>query len=238
VTSVAQGRADRGATLVETALLVALVAVAALGAVTTLGARSSTAMEKPSCALGARHAEACNRVRNGNFDRFDQQGRTLTTFGTGAVTGLPGWSVASGTIDIHGSHNAAADGGNSVDLNGSGRGSLMTSVDASGGEEMVLTFDVAENTTCGPDVKQMTISYNGQFVSTQQVNTIRPMSDPGWQRRSVTLPASASGEGQLIFASGNDSNCGVMIDNVNVQPRPPRSDLMVTARWHVTTRSQ
>lgn len=52
------------------------------------------------------------------------------------------------------------------------------------------------------------------------VDTDQPMSNPGWRRVTIVLPASGASSELLVFSGTTpNSNAGVMIDNVNVQPR-------------------
>ena len=213
-------RLDAGVAVVETALLVALLAVVCTAAVAGLGRAANRPLERLACASGARHAQVCNLVRNGDFEGFDFGGDRWRVFSAGAFA-WPGWEVITGTVDLHSSvHNQASDGGTSVDLNGSGPGSLGVRVDTSHGEDLVLTFDVAENTTGGPDVKTATVGWGGRVLESFSIDTDQPMSNPGWTRMTVILPASASASDLLVFSGTTpNSTAGVMIDNVSVQPR-------------------
>ncbi|MEM9201907.1 MAG: hypothetical protein AAGC53_09610 [Actinomycetota bacterium] len=122
------------------------------------------------------------------------------------------WDVVSGSVDAHLDHNGAFDmsvDGQFLDLNGHGAGHIRRTVDVIPNAHYNLSIDIGENTAGGPAVKQMEIIWNGQVVSTLDVDV--PNGEV--ETFTVRLPPSAAAEGVLEFRSLLPSAHGPVLDN-------------------------
>lgn len=131
-----------------------------------------------------------------------------------AGTSIGEWEVLSGSIDASTTHSGAFNQddqieGNFIDMNGHGAGHIRRSVEVIPDTTYNLSIDLGENGYGGPPVKTMEIIWNGQVVSTLEVDL------PQHETRTFTvqLPPSATGDGVLEFRSTNSSAHGVLIDN-------------------------
>ncbi len=124
------------------------------------------------------------------------------------------WEVLSGSIDAETTHSNAFNqdeqiAGGFMDMNGHGAGHIRRAVDAIPDTTYNLSVDLGENGYGGPAVKTMEVIWNGQVVSTLEVDL------PHHETRTFTvqLPPSANGDAVLEFRSLNNSAHGVLIDN-------------------------
>ncbi len=156
------------------------------------------------------------------FDHGEDSGY-WNTRGVGQTIG--DWTVTSGTVDARTTHDSRfnqdeiADG-NFMDLNGGGAGSVERQVEVIPGADYNLSVDLGENSYGGPAVKTMAIEWNGERISTLEVdlpaNTLRTFT--------VKLPPSADPTATLTFRSLNTSAHGVLIDNPTLTLIPVRAD--------------
>ena len=131
------------------------------------------------------------------------------------------WVVDSGSVDIEGGSDvAAAEGSQSLDLNGTGPGGVHQDVATSAGTTYALQFSYAANPTCGSQAAHLGVLWNGSPVAQIDVSSDgHTKASPGWQQSqqySVTATGSSS---RLSFASGGPSDpCGPMVDAIAATP--------------------
>ena len=134
-----------------------------------------------------------------------------------AGQGFGGWVVESGTVEIVSAWQDA-DGDQSVDLSGLGRGAIYQDVPTTPGRLYLLRFALAGNPQGAPAVKALEVTFGaaslGQFTFDTTGHTT---ADMGWEYHSFVVTASAAIT-RLRFISLTDSVHGAMVDDVSLTP--------------------
>ena len=179
----------------------------------------------------AERAEAqTSIVTNGDFESPVVSG----AFENLTWPGFDSWGVEPtspdgdwASIDIVRDLWPAPSGAQSVDLNGSyGSGAALTQTLATEvGGTYTLSFsfagnpDPSEACATSPVVKSMEVFWGGAGVGVFAFDTTgRSLADPGWQRISMPVSATASAT-TLAFHSLVYGACGPALDAVAVTPR-------------------
>ncbi len=234
-------RRERGASTIEAAFLVALIAMVAIGGLRAVGASIGGEDIETANEAMADETVVVNSDTEKTSSASNGAGGNSGTFGSAATgvsnTGLaeafegnegagywnthwPGsfigeWEVLSGSVDASVTQSGSFNQddqieGNFMDMNGSGSGGhIRRTVDVIPNTTYSLSVDLGENGYGGPAAKSMEIIWNGQVVSTVEVDL------PHHETRTFTvqLPASASADGVLEFRSLHGGSYGVLIDN-------------------------
>jgi choice-of-anchor C domain-containing protein len=129
------------------------------------------------------------------------------------------WHVASGSVDIADQgYWQPAEGKQSLDLSGDDAGTIFQDLPTVDGQKYSVTFSMAGNVVCGPAVKQLAVSWDGQQVATEAFDTTgRSRTDMGWVQHKLTVVA-AGPSSRLGFQSLTAGACGPAIDRVRVKP--------------------
>jgi len=144
----------------------------------------------------------------------------------GAGLSLPGWTMESGTVEIVGTYWQAAEGRQSLDLNGIFEeiGTLYQDVATVPGARYRVRFALAGNPEGGPAVKSLTLTWGDSELDTLTFDTTgRTLADMGWEYHEYVVTA-ASTRSRLRFQSTSSSFCGPALDDISVTPldsRPP-----------------
>jgi len=150
-----------------------------------------------------------------------------STWGTGQS--LAGWTVDSGTVNLVGSYFQAADGRQSVDLNGDpGPGALHQDVATAAGVAYHVRFALAGHPAvssfagCDHGVKQMSVEWNSTTIATLSFDTsAHSLGAMGWQYHDLDVVAQ-SASSRLRFVSRTPGYCGAAVDDVSlVRQSPP-----------------
>ncbi len=160
-------------------------------------------------------------IRNGSFETTASADRaSVTTLGAGSNF-IKFWTIGSGDVDLVSSRYwNASDGSNSVDLSGSGPGSISTGIfGLTVGRLYNVMFDLAGNPDGGPKTKQITAEVSSVGVvrppktfSTVQADSADAMN---WASRIFTFTAAAPTQ-LLTFRALGTSSYGAAIDNVRI----------------------
>lgn len=230
---------ERGAGLLEYSLLVALIAMVVMGAVhgigiflggldneeahQALGGDPVTVDENtasgPSAGNGAggqsgAFGEAAEDISQtglqGGFESDHSVGGYWNTHRAGSFVG--DWEVVSGSVDARVNDRGPFDlaiEGQFMDLNGTTGGHIRRDVSVIPETPYNLSIDLGENVFGGPAVKQMEVIWNGQVISTLNVDL------PNNELRTFTVqvPESATSDAKLEFRSLHGSAHGVLLDN-------------------------
>ncbi|MEM7339840.1 MAG: hypothetical protein AAF467_14395 [Actinomycetota bacterium] len=150
---------------------------------------------------------------DGGFTSDPEVGGYWNTHRPGEFIGE--WEVVAGSVDAKVTHSASFGLGDEddqfMDLNGSNAaGHIRRTVDVFPDTEYNLSVDLGENTYGGPAVKSMEIIWNGEVISTLEVDL--PSSNE-LKTFTVRLPPSSTGEAVLEFRSLHGGSYGVLIDN-------------------------
>ena len=135
-------------------------------------------------------------LSNGSFETPVATG-TFQNFAAGQAIGA--WTVASGNVDlVHSNLWTAADGDQSVDLNGSTPGSLCQSFDTQAGSDYVVSFSMSRNG--GAASATMDVTVDGTVFGSYVHNVPWTAADPAWQPHSLQFTASGAST-SLCFVS-------------------------------------
>ncbi|MGW9171215.1 choice-of-anchor C family protein [Streptomyces decoyicus] len=128
------------------------------------------------------------------------------------------WTVASGSVDLIGSGFwQAADGEQSVDLNGQGPGKVSQTFTTTAGKTYTVSYALAGNPGGNQGVKTGAVLIDGQnFQDFSFDTTGKTFARMGYVGRQVTFVATGAST-TLSFASTTASGAyGPVIDNVRV----------------------
>jgi choice-of-anchor C domain-containing protein len=172
-----------------------------------------------------------NLATNGSFE-LPPGILTYRVFNTG--TDLPGWIVEQGTVEIVGPYWQAAEGVQSLDLNGifEDIGTISHPLSTMPGQRYKVRFAYAGNPEGGPAIKTTKVFWNDTLLAEVSFDTTgRSLTDMGWVYYEYEVTA-ASTSSLLKFQSTTPSFCGPALDDVSVTildgPPPPPS---VVADW-------
>lgn len=154
---------------------------------------------------------------------------TEPTAGTTSATDIPGWTVTSGSVDwINNYWNGPSAGDNyTVDLNGSGPGTLEQGVTTTIGAPYRLSFELSANPNCQPNQAQLEVAWNGTAVGTYAVTPT--WDNSSMQYTSESLTVSGTGSDVLDFTAINAGACGPVIADVALLPNPANTPPTINA---------
>jgi choice-of-anchor C domain-containing protein len=136
---------------------------------------------------------------------------------------LPGWTIESGTVEIVGTYWQAAEGNQSLDLNGIFEeiGTIYQDIATVPGQRYKVRFAYAGNPECGPVVKTTKVFWCGEELATVSFDTTgHGFENMGWTYYEYEVTASGT-TSRLRFQSTTSSFCGSTLDNVSVTAIPP-----------------
>ncbi len=176
------------------------------------------------------HPAAGSVVSNGGFE-IPAGIQPYQVFNTN--TPPPGWVVESGTVEIVGGFWQAAEGVQSLDLNGTLNdvGTIYQDVLTTPGERYRIRFAVAGNPDCGPTVKTTRVFWDGVELTTTVFSTAgHSVTNMGWTYHEQVVTAAAS-TSRLKFQSLTPGSCGPALDDVSVTPLDvPSPSIRITNR--------
>jgi choice-of-anchor C domain-containing protein len=133
-------------------------------------------------------------------------------------TGIPGWSVTAGSIDIIGPPGwTASEGSRSIDLDGLSAATLAQTFDTILGSTYQVSFDLAANFYTGQTIKSLMVNAPGFSQTYTFDSTGRTALNMGWRTESFQFVAAGTSS-TLSFASLDiaSSAFGPALDNVRV----------------------
>ncbi|MEU2083125.1 choice-of-anchor C family protein [Streptomyces albus] len=128
------------------------------------------------------------------------------------------WKVVSGTVDLIGAgYWPAAEGSQSLDLNGNEAGGVSQTFATTPGTTYTVTYSLAGNPDLGPTVKTGKVLVDGQDVQDFSCDiTGRSRQDMGWGSRRATFVATGSSTTLTFLSTTANSPSGPVIDDVKV----------------------
>ncbi|MCQ4045291.1 choice-of-anchor C family protein [Streptantibioticus rubrisoli] len=204
----------------------------AVTAAVLLAGTTGTALAAP--AHGARRVShlaaapsAAPGFSDGSFENPRVAPNTLRTFTTGRSIGP--WKVTQATVDLLDGHWQAADGQQSVDLNGTEKdlpstrpGAVSQTFATTPGATYTVTYALAGNYERGPAVKTGKVLVDGQdFQDFSFDTTGKSATNMGWVKRQMTFVATGDST-TLTFASTTaHTPSGPVLDDVTVHRCKP-----------------
>ena len=175
--------------------------------------------------LGATQAAT---LINGSFEGSGDIGNFQTINAVDNST-IPGWTVASGSVDWIQNYWISSNGSRSLDLNGLAPGSISQTITGlTNGQQYEVTFDLAGNLAGGPNPKTLSVTASAGSNSYSFDASSTHLNAMGWVPESFFFTATGS-SALLTFAStttgvsGNGSYpfaFGPALDNVSVSATP------------------
>ncbi|MFI5617866.1 choice-of-anchor C family protein [Streptomyces sp. NPDC051567] len=180
-----------------------------------LAAGSVVVMATPSAA-------AVSRFDDGSFEYPTAPANAFTTLAAGQSIGP--WKVVSGSVDLIGAGFwQAAEGNQSVDLNGNQTGAVSQTFSTIVGRTYTVTYALASNPAGAPTVKTGRVLVDGQnFQDFSFDSTGKTFTAMGYVQRQVTFVANAPTT-TLGFVSTQPGAYGPVIDDVRVTAGSPCS---------------
>src|SRR5438552_5713504 len=132
-------------------------------------------------------------------------------------TGITGWTVTSGSVDIIFPPGwTASDGLRSIDLDGLSAGTITQQFDTTPGTTYEVDFDLAANFYAGATIKHVLVTAPGFSQPYSFDSTGRTALDMGWENHTFEFVAAGSSS-TLSFADTDASSAfGPALDNVRV----------------------
>ncbi|HSX35451.1 MAG TPA: choice-of-anchor C family protein [Patescibacteria group bacterium] len=159
-------------------------------------------------------AFAASAVTNGSFETGTDPG-VFSTLLAGNTTDLPGWTVASGSVDYIGSYWTASDGARSLDMSGFNAGAVSQTFPTVVGHTYTVAFDMAGNPAGPPAVKTLAVDVGGAPTNYTFDTTGQSLTDMGWKTQTYSFTATGIST-TLTFASQDNTFYGPALDNVVV----------------------
>ncbi|MGP3928307.1 choice-of-anchor C family protein [Streptomyces sp. 8N616] len=192
-------------------------ASAAAAASLALLSGTATAVETHGANQMSGSPPSVRDITGGSFESpAVPSGINWLTFSAG--DSFDGWQVTSGTVDLVGQRWQAADGTQSVDLNGWAQGTLSQTFPTNPGDEYVVSYSLAGNPEIGgPALRTGQVLVDGQSIQEFSFDTTGSTpSLMGWVTKTVSFQATSAST-ILAFTSTNGGPYGPAIDNVKVQ---------------------
>ncbi|GGT71519.1 hypothetical protein GCM10010207_82100 [Streptomyces atratus] len=154
---------------------------------------------------------------NGSFETPTAPANSFSIFYAGQTMGL--WQVESGSVDLDDDgYWQAAEGNQSVDLNGTTAGTLSQTFTTEPGAKYTVTYSLAGNPGGLPTVKTGEVRIDGHSFQDFTFNTAgRTFTNMGYVTRRFTFVANSTST-KLTFASTSGPTAyGPVIDDVKVK---------------------
>jgi choice-of-anchor C domain-containing protein len=183
-------------------------------AVAALLLGSATALAAPA------QARTPSRFDDGTFEFPTAPANSFTELGIGQSIGP--WQITRGNVDLIGAGFwQAAEGDQSVDLDGNTEGTIAQTFTTTPGTTYSVTYSLAGNPQLGPTVKTGFAGIDGQdFQDFSFDITGKSTTNMGYVGRQFTFVA-AGATTTLSFASTTPGAAGPVVDNVQVLPCKP-----------------
>lgn len=161
-------------------------------------------------------AQATTAFTNGSFETPTAPPNFWASYFAGQTMGL--WQVESGNVDLVERFWQAAEGNQSVDLNGNSAGTLSQTFTTEPGTKYTVTYSLAGNPGGAPTVKTGEVRIDGQNFQDFTFNTAgKTFANMGYVTRQFTFVANNSST-KLTFASTSGlTSYGPVIDDVKVK---------------------
>ncbi|GHF40139.1 hypothetical protein GCM10018790_17160 [Kitasatospora xanthocidica] len=187
-------------------------------AAVALLAAATTALAVPAHAAGGNRA--LSHFDDGSFESPKAPANSFSTLSAGQVIGP--WRVTAGNVDLIGAGFwQAAEGDQSVDLNGNTTGTIAQTFTTVPGTTYSVTYALAANPAGGPAVKTGRALIDGQdFQDFSFDSTGKTLAAMGYVGRQFSFVAQNSST-TLTFASTVAGAYGPVLDNVQVKECKP-----------------
>lgn len=162
-------------------------------------------------------AHSTELIVNGGFESDNHPGSF-----TMLSSGLTGWSITAGSIDLINSYWQPGSGNYSIDLNGDSAATISQSFATVEGQLYNVSFRMAGNPDGGGLTKSIKAGVTGlSTFSFDGTGATRGMMN--WESRNFSFVA-ASGISTLTFVGGDTGAYGAALDNISVTAAVPEPE--------------
>ncbi|KJS56782.1 hypothetical protein VM98_05390 [Streptomyces rubellomurinus subsp. indigoferus] len=174
----------------------------------------ATVLATPAQAAGGHRA--ASRFDDGSFESPKAPANTFTEFAAGQSIGP--WRITAGSVDLIGAGFwQAAEGDQSLDLNGAGAGTIAQTFATTPGATYSVTYALAGNPAGGPALRTGRAEIDGQdFQDFTFDITGKTRADMGYVGRQFSFVARNSST-TLTFASTVAGPYGPVLDDIQVK---------------------
>ncbi|MEE1821816.1 choice-of-anchor C family protein [Streptomyces sp. BE20] len=164
---------------------------------------------------------ALSRFDDGSFETPKVAANTFQTLSAGQTIGP--WQVTAGSVDLIGAGFwQAAEGDQSVDLNGSNAGTVSQTFTTTPGTAYTVTYSIAGNPDGAPVLKTGQARVDGQeFQAFSFDVTGKTRAAMGYVTRQFTFVATNASTTLAFRSTTAGSSAGPVVDNVQVQACQP-----------------
>jgi choice-of-anchor C domain-containing protein len=145
-------------------------------------------------------------------------------YGRDTTNIMGAWTVSWGTVDLGNQAWQAADGFQSVDMNGNQPGSIYQDLHTEPGQQYVLSFSLSG---CMGDFRHIAVFWGGEEVASLEFDaTNNTLENMNWPTKTfyVTAPGSST---RLEFTGRDREASGAYLDNVSVCAVPEPSLMLL-----------
>jgi choice-of-anchor C domain-containing protein len=157
-------------------------------------------------------------IINGGFEAASTNpGGSFATL-AGGNSDITGWTVGGHSIDYIGGYWQAAEGNRSIDLAGSGIGSIAQDIATAIGQAYRVTFSVARNPDGGSNPRTGLVEIVDGTSSVISFNNASTSSaEMGWETRTFDFVATSTSSVLRFSADESSANYfGLALDNVTI----------------------
>jgi choice-of-anchor C domain-containing protein len=170
-------------------------------------------------------------IVNGGFENGTNPGGGFITVPGGNSTSITGWTVGGASVDYIGGYWQPQEGSRSVDLAGSGIGSISQDIMTEIGKRYLVTFWVARNPDSGIDPRTGFVDVGGPTTQYSFTNAPSTRANMKWQQKTYEFVASGANTTLRFSADPATSQnaFGLALDNVSigVVPEPATWAMMI-----------
>ncbi|WP_329560761.1 choice-of-anchor C family protein [Kitasatospora sp. NBC_01266] len=173
-------------------------------------------------ALGATaSAQTVSRFDDGSFEYQRATAGSFDELSSGQTIGP--WQVTAGTVDLIGAGFwQAAEGDQSVDLNGAGPGAVAQTFTTVPGADYTVTYALAGNPGAAPALKTGSALIDGQDFQDFSFNTTgKTSTNMGYVNRQFTFQATNSTTTIAFTSTTPNSPAGPVLDDVRIDRCAP-----------------
>lgn len=155
-------------------------------------------------------------VSNGGFELPVVVGSHLNM-----SSGLNGWTISAGDIDVIGNFWVSQSGNQSLDLDGGQPGTISQTLTTIVNQAYVLRFWMAGNTNAGATIKSMDVTVDATLTSYTFDTTGATQANMGWVEHIYVFTASSTSTLlQFASTSAGTSAGGAALDSITVEEVP------------------
>jgi choice-of-anchor C domain-containing protein len=170
-------------------------------------------------------------IVNGGFENGTNPGGSFITVPGGNTTAITGWKVGGASVDYIGGYWQPQEGSRSVDLAGSGIGSIAQDILTAAGQRYRVTFWVARNPDSGIDPRTGFVDVGGTATQYSFTNAPSTRANMKWQQKTYEFIAAGASTTLRFSADPATSQqfFGLALDNVSIAavPEPATWAMMI-----------